>query len=142
VILAGASLACLRWKRCAAGRSIRPGNMNRTEAHPVELAIVAALVVADALLTLVVAALVPLVALVLTLVVSPRTGPIGPELPEIPTPPPAAPEAPLARPQPHPLATLAAEMQLLPVTQLRAMTGTRSKSIRKAQLIAMVAACS
>ena len=62
-------------------------------------------------------------------------------MPEMPTPPPAAPEAPLARPQPHPLTALATELQLLPVTQLRAMAGIRSKSIRKAQLVAMVAAC-
>jgi hypothetical protein len=48
----------------------------------------------------------------------------------------------MARPQPHPLATLATELQELPVTRLRAMAGIRSKSIRKAQLVAMVAACS
>ena len=44
-------------------------------------------------------------------------------------------------PQPHPLATLATELQQLPVTRLRAMAGTRSKRHTKAALVAMVAAC-
>jgi len=71
-------------------------------------------------------------------------------------PPPAAPEAPTTAaaksasfaaaintaPQPHPLATLATELQALPVTRLRAMAGIRSKRHTKAALVAMVAACS
>jgi hypothetical protein len=121
--------------------------MNRTEAHPVELAIVAALVVADALLTLVVAAVALVVVLARKttefvknpadglLANSPRQDFAETCLAQ------DSPFSPAADPQPHPLATLAAELQALPVTRLRAMTGTRSKSIRKAQLIAMVTAC-
>ena len=108
--------------------------MNRTEAHPVELAIVAALVVIEALLTLVVAA----VALVLVLAQWRRAAPAAAAEPiKYPSS-----SHQVAGPQPHPLATLATELQALPVAGLRAMAGTRSKSIRKAQLIEQVAACS
>jgi hypothetical protein len=114
--------------------------MNRTEVHPIELAIGAALVVAESLLVLVAAA----VALVLTLANWKQPAP-----PEAPTPPPAPPDAPLARggqmssrPATHPLAQLATELEAMPATTLRAMAGTRSKRHTKAALIAMVAACS
>jgi hypothetical protein len=109
---------------------------------PVLVLITIAVLVLEAAITLARAVLVPMVALLLTLVVSPRTtGTIVPALPEIPTPPPAAPEAPLARPHHHPITLLATELQALPVTTLRQLAGTRSKSIRKADLIAMVTAC-
>jgi hypothetical protein len=41
----------------------------------------------------------------------------------------------------HPLALVAAELEALPVTRLRPMVGIRSKRARKAELVAMVAAC-
>ena len=105
--------------------------MNRTELHPLELAIVAALVVAEALLTLLVAAAALVVAL-------PQRRPVV-----APAAAPAAePQPVLARPTPHPLAGLADRLAELPVTTLRTLAGTRSKRIRKADLIAMVAACS
>ena len=113
--------------------------MNRTEAHPIELAIVAALVVAEALLVLVVA----VAALVVTLAQwrpAKKTSCAKASLlaHDINT----APSTPAAPPLQHPLAALVAELQLLPVATLRGMAGTRSKAIRKADLIAMVAACS
>lgn len=104
--------------------------MHKTEVHPIELAIVAAWVVIEALLVLVVA----VAALVVTLAQW-RPRQLAPL-----TPPPVI-EAP-AIPLLHPLAALVAELQLLPVITLRQMAGTRSKAIRKADLIAMVAACS
>lgn len=104
-----------------------PGNMNKTQPHPVELAIVAALV--------------PVVALVL--VSCARKPPLAHETPVTPQPIKCPSNArQVEPPHHHPITLLATELQALPVTQLRAMTGTRSKSIRKAQLIAMVAACS
>lgn len=112
--------------------------MNRIEAHPVELAIAAAVITLEAVLVLVVAGL----ALVLTLAQWNTCSTAEPAAPEAPAPPTAAPEAPLAKPTPHPLALLATELELLPVTALRQMAGIRSKAIRKADLIAMVAACS
>jgi hypothetical protein len=48
--------------------------------------------------------------------------------------------APAPAPHWHPIAALAHDLELLPVTQLRQLAGVRSKSIRKADLIAMVAA--
>ena len=100
--------------------------MNRTEAHPVELAILLAVLVIEAAITLARTVLVPVVALVLVQSCTRA----------------AAPEAPLARPATHPLAQLAAELEALPATTLRAMAGIRSKRIRKADLVAMVTACS
>ena len=108
--------------------------MHKTEVHPIEVAIVAALVVAESLLTLVVAG----VALLLTLAQWR----------------PAAAPAPVAEPEPikypsstrqvaqsqlHPLALLATQLQALPVATLRQMAGVRSKAIRKAQLIELIA---
>ena len=122
--------------------------MNRTEAHPIELAIVAGLVVFDALLTLVIAA----AALVLTLGSHaggrmPRPAPRSAE-PTLR----AAARTPLrtvtaveprlhGHPQPHPLALLATELEALPAATLRQMAGIRSRRYSKAALIAMVAAC-
>lgn len=101
--------------------------MNRTETHPVELLLLAAVVVAEALLVLVVAA----AALVVTIT---RSRPAGSPA-RVMTPPPAA--APLQ----HPLAVLAAELEALPVSRLRPMAGTRSKRLKKAELVAMLAVC-
>ncbi len=93
--------------------------MNRTnEPHPVELLLLAGLVTLEAAAVL----LVALVALVLT-VASWR-----------PAPPPAPPMV-------HPLALLAEQLEQLPVSRLRPMAGTRSKRIRKAELVAVLVAC-
>jgi hypothetical protein len=110
--------------------------MNRSELHPLEVAILLAVLTIEAAVLLLRAALVPLVALVLVLLEPSRRAAAPAAAAE---PPPAA---AAAAPHHHPIATLATELQLLPVTQLRAMTGTRSKSIRKAQLIEQVIACS
>ena len=129
--------------------------MNRTDAHPIELALVAGLVVIEALVVLVAA----VVALVVTLArweANHRTHVSDTDMkthgsresargirrrlvkraaePE--------PIQPQPQPQLHPLALLATELQALPVATLRQMASTRSKAIRKAQLIEMVAACS
>lgn len=93
--------------------------MNRTnELHPVELLLLAAVVTLEAAAVL----LVALVALVLTVA---RWRP---------APPPAPPMV-------HPLALVAQQLEALPVAALRPMVGTRSKRIRKAELVAMLAAC-
>lgn len=104
--------------------------MNSKNAHPIELGVVAALVVAESLLLVVVAA----AALLLTLarwrpVVAPAAAAAEPE-PVL---------AQQARPTPHPLAGLADRLAELPVTTLRQMANTRSKAIRKAQLIELIA---
>jgi len=44
-------------------------------------------------------------------------------------------------PELHPLALVAEELAALPVAVLRPMAGTRSKRVRKAELVALVAAC-
>jgi hypothetical protein len=118
--------------------------MNRTEAHPVELAILLAVLVIEAAITLARTVLVPVVALVLTLASRRPTA-----APEAPTPSSAAPDAPLARggkmssrPTTHPLALLATELQALPASTLRAMAGISSKRHTKAQLAGMLTACS
>ncbi len=49
-------------------------------------------------------------------------------------------DSPLA-PLQHPLATLATELEVLPVTRLRELAGTRSKRLRKCELVAVLAAC-
>ena len=41
----------------------------------------------------------------------------------------------------HPLALVAEQLEALPVAALRPMVGTRSKRLRKSELVAMVAAC-
>ena len=93
--------------------------MNRTnEPHPVELLLLAAVVTLEAAAVL----LVALVALLLT--VARRK----------PAPPPAPPMV-------HPLALVAEQLDQLPVSRLRPMAGTRSKRIRKAELVAVLVAC-
>jgi hypothetical protein len=98
--------------------------MKNTDPHPVELLILAAVVTIEALIVLVVAA----VALVVTIT---RSRPAGSPA-RVMTPP-----VPLL----HPLALVAEELEALPVTQLRPMAGTRSKRIRKAELVAALVAC-
>ena len=100
----------------------------KNETDTIDLLLAVALEVAEALLVLAVA----LVALVLTIT---RPRPAGSPARAL-TPPPAA------GPLQHPLAVLAAELEALPVTCLRPMAGVTSKRHRKAELIAMVAACS
>ena len=100
--------------------------MNKTEVHPIELALVAGLVVIEAVVVLVAA----VVALVVTLSSwRPAAAPA----------PVAEPEPIQAQPQLHPLALLATELQALPAVSLRQMAGVRSKAIRKAQLIELIA---
>ncbi len=103
--------------------------MNTNETHPVELLLLAGLVVAEALIVLVAAA----VAVVLTIT---RSRPAGSPA-RVMTPPPATAPAPAV----HTLALVAAELEALPVTTLRPMVGTRSKRIRKAELVALAVAC-
>jgi hypothetical protein len=97
--------------------------MKNTDPHPVELLILAAVVTIEALAVLTVA----LVALLLTIT---RSRPAGSPA-RVMTPPPIV----------HPLAVVAADLEALPVTQLRPMAGTRSKRIRKAELVAALVAC-
>ncbi|MBD2718113.1 hypothetical protein [Synechococcus sp. FACHB-909] len=102
--------------------------MNKTETlHPVELLLLIGLVALEAVAVLAVA----LVALVLTIT---RPRPAGSPARVMPPPPAAAPAV-------HPLSVVAAELAELPVTTLRPMVGTRSKRAKKAELVAMVAAC-
>ena len=113
--------------------------------HPVLVLLAITVLTIEAAVLLLRAALVPLVALALTMKVEVTLSRLllcGRPASGCNNPPSIAPEAPLARPQPHPLAALAHDLQLLPVTQLRAMAGTRSKTTRKAQLIEQVIACS
>jgi hypothetical protein len=92
--------------------------------HPVELLVLAAMVAAAALLELTVA----LVALLLT-VAGWRPAPARPQrtAPRPPAPPAVAP--------------LFDDLAHLTTRQLMALAGTRSKKHRRAELLAMVAAC-
>jgi hypothetical protein len=111
------------WNRCTAGRILRPVMMNRSEPHPVELLLLAGLVVIEALAVVVAAVL----ALVLTLASRRPSAPPRPA----PLPPPAV----------HPLAVVAETLQALPQRELMALAGTRRK-LPKHQLAALlVAAC-
>jgi hypothetical protein len=96
--------------------------------HPapdaVELLLLAVLVALDAVAVLAVA----LVALVVTIT---RLGPVRSPARVMASPPPAV----------HPLALVAEELEALPVARLRPMAGTRPKRVRKAELVALVAAC-
>jgi hypothetical protein len=133
--------------------------MNKTEAHPVELAILAALVVMEALMVLVIAA----AALVQCCTRRDHLVPRPIKCPSSSQTPVAAAQPGLVQlqpalaqqvvwctdrirtcttPTPHPLAQLATELEALPATTLRAMAGIRSKRHNKAALVAMVAACS
>ena len=110
--------------------------MNKTEVHPIELALVAGLVVLEALLALVAAVVALLVTLARCEVLQPSAP--GPHDLPAPTPEPPVIKAP-AIPQLHPLALIATQLQALPVSALRQMANTRSKTIRKAQLIELIA---
>jgi hypothetical protein len=95
-------------------------------AEVVELLLFIVLVVLQAAAVLTAA----LVALLLTIT---RSRPAGSPARVMPAPPPA--------PLLHPLALVAEELEALPATALRELAGTRSKRIRKALLVALVAAC-
>ena len=113
--------------------------MNRTEAHPIEVLLVVALLALEAAVTIAAA----LIALLLTVArwrpaASPNQVNADPpareqESPERGMPP----QAPMV----HPLQALAADLQALSCRQLMALAGTRRK-LPKQQLIGMVAACS
>jgi hypothetical protein len=94
--------------------------------HPVEVLLLAVLLVFDAAAVL----LTSLVALALT-VASVITQPAAQQSPDRVMQPPVL----------HPLAAVAEMLQALPQRQLMAIAGTRRK-LAKAQLVAMVAACS
>ena len=117
--------------------------MNRTEAHPIEVLLVVALLALEAAATLARAVLVPAVALLLTLArwrpaASPDRGIAAHSLRDQESPDRGMPpQAPMV----HPLQALAAELQALSCRQLMALAGTRRK-LPKTQLIALVAACS
>ena len=129
----------VRWKRCAGCRVLRNRTMNRTEAHPIEVLLVVALLALEAAVTIAAA----LIALLLTVArwrpaASPNQVNADPpareqESPERGMPP----QAPMV----HPLQALAADLQALSCRQLMALAGTRRK-LPKQQLIGMVAACS
>lgn len=95
--------------------------MSRTEVHPVEIALVAALVTVEAVVVLA-SALIALVATVL-----------GPK--PIPSPP----QPPAPTPMVHPLCYLAADLQALTCKELAQLVGTR-KRLNKSQLVGMVVA--
>ncbi len=109
--------------------------------HTVELLLLAALVVAEAVIVLAAA----LVALVLTAVHEKSSAPA----PQTPEPLPALDssaaalvhEKSSAPPLLHPLAVMAEQLEALPVTTLRPMANVRSKRPRKAELVAAMVAC-
>ena len=108
--------------------------MNRTEVHPIEVAIVAALVVVESLLVLVMAG----VALLLTLAQwRPAAAPAPVAEPE-PIKYPSSTRQ-VAQPQLHPLALLAADLEALPAVTLRSLANVRSKRHTKRQLIELIA---
>ena len=119
------------WKRWSGCRSNRPEDMKNTD--PVLVLIAAAVITLEALLTLVVAA----AALLITLAQWRPAAAPAPAAAIALAPAPI--EPPLARPMPHPIAALADRLAELPVATLREMTNTRSKTIRKAQLIELIA---
>lgn len=126
-----------RWKRCAAGRPIALGLMNRTEPHPLEVLLVACWLAVEAAATLVAA----LVALALALL--PQQHPT-PQTGEAPAPQQEEPISPKRGmpPAPHPLAVLAEQLTTTCTRrQLQALAGTRS-NLSKATLAGMVTACS
>jgi len=106
--------------------------MNRTTLHPIEVLLLAAMALAWAVLTLARLVLVPLAAMVLVM---------AGWSPAPPQPPTTAPPPPAPAPAEHPLARLASGLEALPAATLRSLAGTRLKRYRKAELIAMVAAC-
>lgn len=113
--------------------------MNRTEAHPIEVLLVVALLALEAAVTVAAA----LVALVLTVARwRPAASPSQVNA-DHPLRDQASPERgmPSQAPMVHPLQALAADLQALSCRQLMALAGTRRK-LPKQQLIGMVAACS
>ena len=101
---------------------------------PVLALIAAAVITLEAAWILLRALLVPVVALVLVLA---QWRPAA-----APAPAAAEPEPMVARPTPHPLALIAAELEALPAATLRQMAGIRSRRHSKAALVGMVIACS
>ena len=51
LITPGGSLVAVRWKRCAGRRVLRNRTMNRTEAHPIEVLLLVALLALEAAVT-------------------------------------------------------------------------------------------
>jgi len=93
----------------------------RTELHPVEILIVAALVVAEALITV-------LAALVAFGLAATSRNPVT-----------SRPQLPAPTPMVHPLCNLATDLQVLTCMELRKLAGT-SKKLNKQQLVGMVVA--
>lgn len=131
-----------RWKRCAAGRPIALGLMNRTDPHPIEVLLVVAWLAVEAACHL----LAALVALALALLPQQRPGAPAParQTGEAAAPQQEGPPSPIRvmTPAPHPLAVLAEQLTTTCTRrELQAMAGTRS-NLSKAALAGMVAACS
>jgi hypothetical protein len=110
-----------------------PGIMNtpKTEAHPVELLLLAGMALLWAIATAARLLLVPMVAMALVLLTPPRRCAPQPEL--------VAPAAAAGATQPPTLADVAADLMALPARQLQAMAGTRRR-LAKAELTAMICA--
>ncbi|MCP9796101.1 hypothetical protein [Cyanobium sp. Lug-B] len=108
-----------------------------TKHDTVDVLLAIALEVTEAVLVLTVA----LVALALTVARAIRQRAAHPAVAGSParvmTPPPAAAPAPAV----HPLALVAEQLEALPVSALRPMVGTRSKRLRKDQLVVLAVAC-
>jgi hypothetical protein len=100
--------------------------------HPIEAAVLAAMALAWACVTVLRLLLVPLLAMLITLVRH-RPAP-APEAPLQPTPEPAQPVLP-----PVSLATIAEELQALPAAHLRSITGCRRKVAKRVMLDAWLA---
>ena len=95
--------------------------MSRTEAHPVEILIVAALVVAEALITV-------LAALVALGLAATSRNPVA-----------SRPQSPAPTPMVHPLFTVATDIQALTCKEIAELVGTR-KRLNKSQLVGMLVA--
>jgi hypothetical protein len=104
----------------------------KTELHPVEVVILCAVALAWAVVTIARTLLVPLLAMLITLVRH-RPAP-APEAPLQPTPEPAQPVLP-----PVTLAAIAEELQALPAAHLRSITGCRRKVAKRVMLDAWLA---
>ncbi|MEY4359100.1 MAG: hypothetical protein RLZZ631_586 [Cyanobacteriota bacterium] len=113
--------------------------MTRTEAHPIEVLLVVALLALEAAVTVITA----LVALLLTVARwKPQASPKGVNT-TAPSGEPESPKRGMTPPAPllHPLQALTSGLEALSCRELMAMAGTRRK-LPKHQLIALVAACS
>ena len=113
-----------------------PDDMKNTEVHPIELALVAGLVVLEAVVVLVAA----VVALVVTLAQWRPAAAPAPAAALVLAPTPIEPIP--ARPTPHPIAALADRLAELNVATLRTMANVHGRRVLKADLIAMLIACS